>query len=277
MISHQLPADRVPLARILASVLLILSLAFTAGCARNRDKARTDQAYIARDVETLYTLAKDTLNRGQFRNAAILFDEVERQHPYSIWARRAQLMSAFSYYASRQYSEAIQAAQRFLSLHPGNRDAPYAFYIIALSYYEQIADVGRDQRITMQAKAALEELVRRFPDSAYAADARLKIDLVNDQLAGKEMEIGRFYANNRQWIASIIRYRKVIEEYQTTSHTPEALFRLTEAYLALGLPEDAGRSAAVLGANFPGSRWYERAYDLVGRYGVNRVQPAGAG
>ncbi|MBS3960404.1 MAG: outer membrane protein assembly factor BamD [Sandarakinorhabdus sp.] len=277
MIFHQLPADRVSLARILASALLILLLAFTAGCARNRDKARTDQAYIARDVETLYTLAKDTLNRGQFRNAAILFDEVERQHPYSIWARRAQLMSAFSYYASRQYSEAIQTAQRFLSLHPGNRDAPYAFYIIALSYYEQIADVGRDQRITMQAKAALEELVRRFPDSAYAADARLKIDLVNDQLAGKEMEIGRFYANNRQWIASIIRYRKVIEEYQTTSHTPEALFRLTEAYLALGLPEDAGRSAAVLGANFPGSRWYERAYGLVGRYGANRVQPAGAG
>jgi len=277
MMTSQFPADRVPSARILASALLILSLAFTAGCARNRDKSKTDQAYIARDVETLYTFAKDTLDRGQYRNAAILFDEVERQHPYSVWARRAQLMSAFSYYASRQYNEAIQAGQRFLSLHPGNKDAAYAYYIIALSYYEQIADVGRDQKITLQAQSALQELVRRYPESRYAADARLKIDLVNDQLAGKELEIGRFYANNRQWIASISRYKKVIEEYQTTSHTAEALFRLTEAYLALGLPEEAKRSAAVLGANFPGSKWYERAYALVGKHGADRVQSASAG
>jgi len=274
MISRNLPAARVPSARALASALLILSLAFTAGCARNRDKGKKDQAYIARDVETLYTFAKDTLDRGQYRNAAILFDEVERQHPYSVWARRAQLMSAFSYYASRQYNDAIQAAQRFLSLHPGNKDAAYAYYIIALSYYEQIADVGRDQKITLQAQTALQELIRRYPDSRYAADARLKVDLVKDQLAGKELEIGRFYANNRQWIASISRYKTVIEEYQSTSHTAEALFRLTESYLALGLPEEAKRSAAVLGSNFPGSKWYERAYELVMKHGADRVQGA---
>jgi outer membrane protein assembly factor BamD len=256
--------------RVLASALLILSLALTAGCARNRNKAKADQAYIARDVETIYTLAKDTLDKGQYRVAAVLFDEVERQHPYSVWARRAQLMSAFSYYASRQYPEAILAGQRFLSLHPGNKDAPYAYYIIALSYYEQIADVARDQKITQQALASLQELVRRYPESRYAADARLKIDLVNDHLAGKEMEIGRFYSTNRQWIAAIARFRNVIDDYQTTSHTAEALYRLVEANLALGLPEEAKRNAAVLGVNFPGSKWYERGYDLVRKHGADQ-------
>ncbi len=248
--------------RIFASALLILSLAFTAGCA-NRNKPKKDQAYIARDVETLYNIAKDMLDKEQYRNAALMFDEVERQHPYSIWARRAQLMSAFSYYASRQYPEAVLASQRFLSLHPGNKDAAYAYYIIAVSYYEQIADVARDQKITQQALDTLNELVRRYPETRYAADARLKIDLVNDHLAGKEMEVGRFYSKNRQWIAAIARYRNVIERYQQTSHTPEALHRLVEAYLALGIPEEAQKSAAVLGANFPGSEWYERSYKLM--------------
>jgi outer membrane protein assembly factor BamD len=183
-------------------------------------------------------------------------------------------MSAFSHYASRQYSEAILTAQRFLSLHPGNRDAPYAYYIIALSYYEQIADVARDQKITQQALTALQELVRRYPDTRYAADARLKIDLVNDHLAGKELEVGRFYSKNRQWIAAVSRFREVVDTYQTTSHTPEALYRLVEAYLALGIPEEAFRNAAVLGANFPGSVWYERAYDLVRKHGADQTRPA---
>lgn len=256
-------------ARILAAALLSVSLLLTAGCARNRNKPKADQAYVARDVETLYTIARDTLEKGDYRLAAAMFDEVERQHPYSVWARRAQLMSAFSYYASRQYNEAIQTGQRFLSLHPGNRDAPYAYYIIALSYYEQIADVARDQKITSQALSAMQELVRRYPDSRYAADARLKIDLVNDHLAGKELDIGRFYARNRQWIAASVRYRNVIDEYQTTSHVPEALYRLVEASLALGLPEEALRNAAVLSANYPGSKWYERSYDLMKRHAPN--------
>lgn len=256
--------------RALTLLMLALALLFTAGCAGNRNKsARADRAYIARDVETLYSLARTELSRGDFRTAAMLFDEVERQHPYSVWARRAQLMSAFSYYASRQYAESIMAAQRFLSLHPGNRDAPYAYYIVALSYYEQIADVARDQKITQQALDALNELVRRYPDTRYAADARFKIDLVNDHLAGKELDIGRFYARNRQWISAATRYRIVIDQYQTTSHTPEALFRLVEAYLALGIPEEAMRNAAVLGANYPGSKWYQRSYQLMQRYAPN--------
>ena len=249
--------------RVAASMMLGLSLLAVAGCGKNKDKMKAEQSYVARDVETLYTLAREMLSKGQFREAALVFDEVERQHPYSIWARRAQLMSAYSYYASTQYSEAIQAAQRFLSLHPGNKDAPYAYYVIAMSYYEQIADVGRDQKITQQALAALQELVRRYPQTPYAADARLKIDLVNDHLAGKEMEIGRFYATNRQWIAAASRFRNVIDNYQQTSHAAEALYRLVEANLALGLPEEAKRNAAVLGKNFPGSKWYERGYALM--------------
>jgi outer membrane protein assembly factor BamD len=256
-------------ARLLIASLLAVSLTFTAGCARNRNKGKADQAYIARDVETLYTIAKDTLDKGDYRTAAVMFDEVERQHPYSVWARRAQLMSAFSHYAARQYSDSILAAQRFLSLHPGNKDAAYAYYIIALSYYEQIADVARDQKITQQALTSLQELVRRYPDSRYAADARLKIDLVNDHLAGKELDIGRFYARNRQWIAATIRYETVVNQYQTTSHTPEALFRLVESNLALGLPEEALRNAAVLSANYPGSKWYERSYALMRKYAPN--------
>lgn len=261
--------------RVMASALLATSLLLTAGCARNRDKPKADQAYIARDVETLYSIAKDTLEKGDYRLAAAMFDEVERQHPYSVWARRAQLMAAFSYYASRQYSEAIITAQRFLSLHPGNKDASYAYYIISMSYYEQIADVARDQKITQQSLTALQELVRRYPDTRYAADARLKIDLVNDHLAGKELDIGRFYARNRQWIAAAARYRVVIDQYQQTSHVPEALFRQVEAYLALGLPEEAQRSAAVLGANFPGSKWYERGYALMRHHAPNAQATSG--
>lgn len=230
-----------------------------------------DLAYVARDVESLYNAAKDRLDRGDLTTAAALFDEVERQHPYSPWARRAQLMSAFAYYASRDYNEAIQSATRFLSIHPGNQDAPYAYYLIAMSYYEQISDVERDQAITRQALSALQEIVRRYPRSTYAADARVKIDLVNDHLAGKEMEIGRFYQRTGQWLASALRFQNVIEDYQTTSHVPEALYRLVESNLAIGVPEEAQRYAAVLGANYPGNEWYERAYTLMGDEAPARV------
>jgi len=247
-------------------VAAILPLVLVAGCAKNRNRA--DTQYVARDVSTLYMAGKQRLDRGQFREAAILFDEVERQHPYSPWARRAQLMSAFSYYAARDYTKSIQSAQRFLSIHPGNRDAPYAYYLIALCYYEQISDVTRDQKITVQAQSSLNELIRRYSDSRYAADARLKLDLVNDHLAGKEMEVGRFYQRRREWIAATLRFRKVVDEYQTTSHTPEALERLVESYLALGVIEEAKRAAAVLGKNYPGSKWYQRAYRLMQEHGA---------
>ena len=225
-----------------------------------------DTAYVARDVESLYMAAKQRLDRGDLKVAAALFDEVERQHPYSPWARRAQLMSAFSYYAQRNYTQAIQNASRFLSIHPGNKDAPYAYYLIGISYYEQISDVQRDQQITQQALQALREVDRRYPRSEYAADARLKVDLLNDHLAGKEMEIGRFYERSGKWLAAQLRFQNVVDDYQTTSHTPEALYRLTETSLALGLREEAVKYAAVLGSNYPGNEWYQKAYRLVQRH-----------
>ncbi|MGQ3179542.1 MAG: outer membrane protein assembly factor BamD, partial [Blastomonas fulva] len=209
-----------------------------------------------------YMAAKDRLDRRQNKIAAELFDEVERQHPYSPWARRAQLMSAFSYYLAKDHNKSIQSAQRFLAIHPGNKDAAYAYYLISLNYYEQISDVTRDQKITQQALASLGEVMRRYPNTRYASDARLKVDLVNDHLAGKEMEIGRYYQRSSNWLAATLRFREVVDKYQTTSHTAEALYRLTECYLALGIPQEAKRSAAVLGANYPGSEWYEKAFKL---------------
>jgi outer membrane protein assembly factor BamD len=251
-------------ARSLALIALVAVAVPLAGCAGR--KAKKDTNYVARDVNSLYATAKDRLDRRDYRLAAALFDEVERQHPYSVWARRAQLMSAFSYYSARQYTESTNSAQRFLSIHPGNRDAPYAYYLIALNYYEQITDVTRDQKITQSALDSFGELIRRYPTTRYASDARLKVDLVRDHLAGKEMEIGRFYQRRGNWLASVVRFRKVIDDYDTTSHTPEALLRLTESYLALGVPEEAKKAAAVLGRNYPGTKWYERAYALVQKH-----------
>ena len=246
-----------------AALVITASLALS-GCSMfSGNRAGTDTAYVARDVESLYAEAKERLDRGDTKTAAALFDEVERQHPYSPWARRAQLMGAFTNYVRRDYDKAIEGAQRFLSIHPGNKDAPYAYYLIALSYYEQISDVERDQSTSLQALTALQELQRRYPNTRYAADARLKVDLVNDHLAGKEMEIGRYYERAGRWLAAQIRFQNVVEKFQTTSHTPEALYRLTETSLQLGLRQEAKKYSAVLGANYPGNEWYERAYELL--------------
>jgi outer membrane protein assembly factor BamD len=250
----------------IAAAVLPLSACGTLGLGRNN---RGDTRYVARDVNTLYNAGFQRLQQRNYAQAALIFDEVERQHPYSVWARRAQLMSAFSYYAAGDHTKSIDSARRFLSIHPGNRDAPYALYLVALNYYEQIRDVTRDQQITRQALDALGEVIRRYPNSPYADDARLKVDLVRDHLAGKEMEIGRFYQRRREWLASTMRFRRVIDEYQTTSHAPEALMRLTESYLALGVPAEARRSAAVLSANYPNTEWYRRAYDLIQRHAPN--------
>ena len=252
---------RSALAATLASVLLLAPAAHAADAAKR--SAKENNRYVARDVETLYNAAKTQLDKKRYKVAAILFDEVERQHPYSIWARRAELMSAFSHYLAQDYTESIDSAQRFLSIHPGNKDAPYAMYLIGVDYYEQIGDVNRDQKTAQQALDAMGDLIRRYPATAYAADARLKTDLINDHLAGREMDIGRFYERRHEWLASTYRFRKVVDNYQTTSHVPEALLRLTEAYLELGVPEEARKAAAVLGANFPGSDWYQRAYSLI--------------
>ncbi|MDB5694672.1 MAG: transporter [Sphingomonas bacterium] len=251
--------------RILQSraIALALTAALSLSACAGRSGVRGDTPYVARDVGTLYSAAKTRLDQGTYKEAAALFDEVERQHPYSVWARRAQLMSSFSYYLDRDYTQSIQSATRFLTVHPGNRDAPYAYYLIALGYYEQIQDVTRDQKITRQALDSLGELTRRYPTSRYAADARLKVDLVNDHLAGKEMEVGRFYATRGQWLAASMRFRNVVEQYQTTTHTPEALMRLVESYLALGVSEEAQKAAAVLGRNYAGSIWYQRSFKLM--------------
>ncbi|MBS0502976.1 MAG: outer membrane protein assembly factor BamD [Proteobacteria bacterium] len=259
---------------VLKPILALTALSLlTTACATGGGKKK-DLAYVARDVNSLYTAAKTRLDQHRYKEAAQLFDETERQHPYSVWARRAQLMGAFSYYLAGDYTESIASAQRFLAVHPGNKDAPYAYYLIALDYYEQISDVTRDQKITQQALDALGELIRRYPSTDYAADARLKVDLVNDHLAGKEMEVGRFYQRRGQWLAATIRFRKVVDEYQTTTHVPEALERLTECYLSLGVREEAKKAAAVLGSNYPGSVWYQRAYKLMQEYPVPAATPA---
>jgi len=254
------PAVRIAILATASGAMLL-----TAGCGGRNNKVK-DTAYVARDVDTLYLAAKTKLDKGDATAAAALFDEVERQHPYSPWARRAQLMSAFSYYVSRDYSKSIQSAQRFLTIHPGNKDAAYAYYLVSLCYYEQISDVSRDQKVTLQTMQALNDVIRRYPDSRYAVDAKLKLDLVNDHLAGKEMEIGRSYERSGKWLAAEERFRNVIEQYQVTSHTAEALYRLVETNLALGLPEEAQKNAAVLGANYPGTDWYGKAFKLINRH-----------
>jgi outer membrane protein assembly factor BamD len=230
-----------------------------AGCS----SAPTD-TYTERPVEELYNKAVDAMLDENYVQAGKMFDEVERQHPYSIWATKAQLMQAYVNYQANKYDEAVSAADRFITLHPGNRDTAYAYYIKAISYYEQITDVERDQKNTDRALKALDEIVTRYPDSKYARDARLKLDLTRDHLAGKEMEIGRYYERREQYLAAINRYKHVVSDYQTTTHVPEALARLTECYMALGVVKEAQASAAVLGYNFPNSDWYKDSYALVG-------------
>ena len=246
-----------PSTRLAALGLCALVLA---GCAGG---AEEDSEYVERPVEELYNTALDQLQEGAYQDAALAFEEVERQHPYSQWATRAQLMSAFAFYQANAYDDAVAAAQRFIDLHPGNRDVAYAYYLIGISYYEQISDIGRDQKMTERALNAFEELMRRFPNSRYARDASLKADLARDHLAGKEMEIGRYYQGQGQYVSAINRFRNVVERYQSTTHVPEALHRLTESYLALGVTEEARKTAAVLGHNFPDSAWYRDSYQLV--------------
>ena len=245
---------------------MIACIAFLSGCETMESifgSPEEEQARAERPVEEIYNNAMDLLETEWYETAAQEFDEVERQYPYSVWATRAQLMAGYSYYKDERYDEAIIALDRFIELHPGNRDAPYAYYLKALSYYEQISDVGRDQKMTRLALSAMREVTRRFPNTTYARDARLKLDLTRDHLAGKEMSIGRYYQHREDYLAAINRYRAVIEQYQTTTHVPEALHRLTESYLALGITDEAQMSAAVLGHNFPGSDWYEDSYALL--------------
>jgi len=259
------PGRRLP-SRLSRVLCLIACVAMLSGCETMQTifgTAEDEQKQVERPVEQIYNNAMDLLETQWYDTAAKEFDEVERQYPYSVWATRAQMMSGYAYYKNEQYDDAIISLDRFIELHPGNRDAPYAYYLKALSYYEQISDVGRDQKMTRLALDALREVSRRFPNTTYARDARLKLDLSRDHLAGKDMSIGRYYQRRDDYLAAINRYRAVIEQYQTTTHVPEALHRLTECYLALGITDEAQMSAAVLGHNFPGSAWYEDSYALL--------------
>ncbi len=221
------------------------------------------EKYVERPVDQLYNEGMAQLQREFYRDAAKAFEEVERQHPYSVWATKAQLMAAYAHYQNNRYDDAVVALERFISLHPSNPDIAYAHYLKALCYYEQISDVERDQRMTDLALASLKEIVARFPETRYARDAKVKIDLTVDHLAGKEMEVGRYYLKRGNYLAAINRFKVVVDKFQTTTHVPEALHRLSEAYTALGLHDEARRTAAVLGHNFPGNDWYMDSYEMI--------------
>ena len=251
---------------IAAAVSLI-----AAACSGTKNKP--DLSYQERPVELLYATGAQRLDKHQWSEASQYFDEVERQHPYSEWARRSILMQAFAHYEANDYEDAIAAAERFISLYPGNPSAPYAYYLKAQCYFEQIADVKRDQAATQQAVAAFREVEKRFPTSEYAVDAKLKMDLLRDQLAGKEMSVGRWYLREGLPLAAISRFKTVVDQYQTTSDTPEALYRLVESYLTLGLRDEASHNGAVLGYNFPGDPWYGRAYALLTSKGLKPLAP----
>jgi outer membrane protein assembly factor BamD len=237
--------------------MMALALAL-AGCGGAKP-----ESFVDTPVDRLYNQAMNAIDAQEWDKAAKLFDEVDREHPYSVWATKAELMSAYALYEGDKYDQSIVAADRFIQLHPGSRDVAYAYYLKALDYYVQIADIGRDQRVTQDALNALGEVVRRFPNSRYGRDARLKMDLARDHLAGKDMDIGRYYEKLGYYLAAINRFKIVVNTYQTTTHVPEALERLTECYLALGLRKEAEKTAAVLGYNYPGSKWYQAAYALV--------------
>lgn len=242
--------------------VLLLSFLLTACSGDKKNLEVTDKAP-EKPVEVLYNEAADALDAEEYTRATRLFEDVERQYPYSKWATKAQLMAAYAAYQNDSYDEAIFAINRFTELHPGNEDIDYAYYLKALAYYEQISDVARDQAMTEQSLKAFDTLITRFPNSQYTRDSKLKRDLTLDHLAGKEMEIGRYYLNRNQMNAAINRFRTVVKKYQTTTHTPEALHRLVEAYLTLGLRNEATRVAAVLGHNYPGSKWYEDSYKIL--------------
>lgn len=252
------------LSRALALCLVTVALA---ACAGDKDLTIPDEPADKLYNEGLYLLQQ----KQQYKDAAKKFEEVDRQHPYSDWARKALLMQAYSYYEAKEYDDSITAAKRYVAMHPGSPDAAYAQYLIGSSYYEVIPDVTRDQQRTEQAMRELEQVIRRYPSTEYAASAKKKLDIARDQLAGKEMMIGRFYLTKKDFSGAINRFKLVVTQYQTTRHVEEALMRLTEAYMALGIVQEAQTAAAVLGHNFPDSPWYQNAYKLVQSGGL---QPA---
>jgi outer membrane protein assembly factor BamD len=244
-----------------AWLALVLAAAPLMGCSffKQNDDYIPDSPPDKLYNEGLYLLN----SREDYKGAAAKFDEVDRQDPYSDWARKSLLMSAYAYYQAEEYDECVNAAERYVTLHPGSPDAAYAQYLIGASYYDQILDISRDQARAQKAIDALQEVVRKYPSSEYAISAKKKIDMARDQLAGKEMDVGRFYLDRRDFIGAINRFKVVVTQYQTTRHVEEALMRLSEAYVSLGIMDEAQTAAAVLGHNFPDSPWYKDAYNLV--------------
>jgi outer membrane protein assembly factor BamD len=260
-------------ARTLAMVLLGLSLGACSGFSFfSKDETPPDEA-----ADRLYNEGLYLLNaKKDPKEAAKKFEEVDRQHPYSEWARKSLIMSSYAYYTATAYEEAVTAAQRYITLHPGTPDAAYAQYLIGASNFEEIPDITRDQARTEKALGALEEVIRKYPTSEYAVSAKQKIEVARDQLAGKEMQIGRYYLEKRDYTGAINRFKVVVTRYQTTRHVEEALMRLTEAYMALGIVEEAQTAAAVLGHNFPDSPWYQHAYTLVKNGGGQPTENQGS-
>jgi len=256
------------MSRLTPLPLAIAACALVLGACQSSTR-KTELAYVERPVEQLYNQAAGELDSHDYANAILLFEEVERQHPYSEWARKSMVMSAYASYKTRDYTTALAAAERYLALHPGGSEAEYAYYLIALCHFDQIIDVGRDQATTELARESLNDIIRRFPESEYARDASVKLDMVNDQLAGKEMTVGRWYLRSNQTLSAVNRFRTVVDRYQTTSHTPEALHRLVEAYLTLGLKDQALAAGATLGYNYPESDWYKMSYRLLTNEGVD--------
>jgi outer membrane protein assembly factor BamD len=261
-------------ARGLAMLLLAVSLG---GCGGDFDMFAKKEIQPDEPADRLYNEALYLLNvKKDSSKAAKKFEEVDRQHPYSEWARKSLIMSAYAYYTASDYDNCVASAQRYITLHPGSPDAAYAQYLIGASYYDEIPDITRDQAGTQKALAALQEVIRKYPTSQYAASARQKLEVAQDQLAGKEMQIGRYYLKKKEYTGAINRFKVVIVKYQTTREVEEALERLTEAYMALGIVGEAQTAAAVLGHNFPDSEWYHHAYALVKSGGVEPSENKGS-
>ncbi|PIE18384.1 MAG: outer membrane protein assembly factor BamD [Proteobacteria bacterium] len=245
---------------------LVAALALTASCGAMAP--RIDENIEAYSAEEIFERGEYEIARGRPDDGAEFFGEIERLYPYSEWAKRALIMQAFAYHKATDYENSRASAQRYIDFYPASEDAAYAQYLLALSYYDQIDEVGRDQGLTFQALQALRAVIENYPDSEYAESAILKFDLAFDHLAAKEMEIGRYYLKRKNYAASVRRFRVVVEDFQTTSHTPEALYRLIEAYLALGLTNEAQTAGAILGHNYQSTEWYQDAYRILTGQGL---------
>ncbi|NHN85186.1 outer membrane protein assembly factor BamD [Acetobacter musti] len=244
----------------LASTAACATLMFLSGCSLFGDKEKPQVPQLA-SADAFYNNGIDALRSRRYTLAAAEFETLQQNYPYSGYTASAQLMEGYAYYLQSKYPESAQQLERFIELHPTSGDAPYAFYLLALCYYEQIGDVRRDQQMTSEAMSRLQDVIARFPQSKYARDAQLKIDLCRDHLAGKEMLVGRYYQQQRSYQGAIGRYQRVVQDFQTTNHVAEALERLVEVYLDLGLTEEARRTGTVLAYNYPGSKWYRYAYN----------------